>query len=533
VFGAAQADALGAEIARRLRIGGRVGIVDPRTPLPVHPGKRPQSTPAVRVPEEPGSSTLIAPDGLHAYVVGFKKAGDLESVSHFVVRDGHFQLPSGSSPAAMDCDREAFFYFSHRGDLANDAALRPARFAKDRSGLPLVGPIVVPCGQDAELQVDLWQQNDWVLFRARQIDGNGPESVKMADQRDDYTLGARLPRTDGKIGFFIHGKPHDKDVQERWDTALPPIDLVRLAAPSGVPLLVGTLSALPKGRAKLLAFHSVTSDTKAAGTSGPIVVATWNALAPSGKNLEIRGLHRFDKALVKRLESLKASDPGNAAVDALPAPPASFLLPGDMNWQDQGQTNNCGAFSFSTAMNYWFPYTNNAGAKNGAFYSDTSRVPSIVNGARTPSNIVDAAKKFNMNGVDHDAEDLDKARALKLLKLWVSAGVPVLVLVKEDSAAGFFDKMFSFHWKTVVGWDGQKLFMNNSGGDQENEMSLRKPGFDYEHGPVGNDMDPIDTHFEKWKLAGGDIVDFFTSVDECTFIPLYPKAAEYASDRPE
>ena len=62
-------------------------------------------------------------------------------------------------------------------------------------------------------------------------------------------------------------------------------------------------------------------------------------------------------------------------------------------------------------------------------------------------------------------------------------------------------------------------------------MSLRKPGFDYEHGPVGNDMDPIDTHFEKWKLAGGDIVDLFTSVDECTFIPLYPKAAEYAGDR--
>jgi outer membrane protein OmpA-like peptidoglycan-associated protein/phage protein D len=505
-----------------------------RTPLPVHPGKRPQSTPAVRVPLEPGSSTQVAPDGLHAYVVSYKKgSGELESVLHLVVRGGHFQLPSGSSPVPMDCDREAFFYFSHRGDLANDASLRPARFAKDRSGLPLVGPVAVPCGQAAELQIDLWQQNDWVLFRARQIDGKGPEAVKMADQRQDYTLGARLPRTDGKIGFFVHGHPHDKDQQEHWDTALPPIDLVRLSAPGGVPLLVGTLSALPNGKAKLLAFHSVTSDTAAAGTSGPIVVATWNDLAPSGKNVDLRGLHRYDQALVARLTALKDSDQVKATVDALPAPPARFFLPGDMNWQDQGQTNNCGAYSFSTAMNYWFPYTNNAGAKNGAFYSDTSRVPSVVNGARTPGNIVDAAKKFNMNGIDHDAEELDKARALKLLKLWVSAGVPVLVLVKEDSAAGFFDKMFSYHWKTVVGWDGQKLFMNNSGGDQENEMSLRKPGFDYEHGPAGNDMDPIDTHYEKWKLAGGDIVDLFTSVDECTFIPLYPKAAEYAGDRPE
>jgi outer membrane protein OmpA-like peptidoglycan-associated protein/phage protein D len=505
-----------------------------RTPLPVHPSARPQSSPRVLVPEEPGSGKQIAPDGLHAYVVSFKKGtSDLESVNHFVVRGGHFQQPGGSAPSPMDCDREAFFYFSHREDLADDASLRPARFAKDRSGLPLVGPLTVPCGADAELRIDLWQQNDWVLFRARKIDGGGPEAVKMADQRQDYTLGRPLPRVDGKTGFFIFGKPHEKDQQERWNGSQPPIDLLPLGAPAGVPLLVGTLSALPQGKAKLLAFHGVTSDTAAAGTSGPIVVATWNDLSPAGKNVDLAGLHRYDKALVQRLSALKDSDQGNSAVDALPAPPARFFLPGDMNWQDQGQTNNCGAYSFSTAMSYWFPYTNNAGAKNGAFYSDTSRVPDVVNGARSPANVVEAAKKFNLNGVDHDAEELDKARALKLLKLWVSAGVPVLVLVKEDSAAGFFDKLFSYHWKTVVGWDGNKLFMNNSGGDQENDMALRKPGFDYEHGPSGNDMDPIDTHYEKWKLAGGDIVDLVTSVDECTFIPLYPKAAEYAGDRPE
>lgn len=506
-----------------------------RTPLPVHPSARPQSTPKVLVPEEPGSGKQVAPDGLHAYVVSFKKgSSDLEKVSHFLVQGGHFQQPGGSAPVPMDCDREAFFYFSHRGDLADDASLKAARFAKDRSGLPLVGPVTVPCGADAELQIDLWQQNDWVLFRARQIDGAGPDAVKMADQRQDYTLGRQLPRaSDGKTGFFIFGTPHDKDQQERWNGGQPPIDLVKLSSPGGVPLLVGTLSALAAGKAKLLAFHSVTSDTKAAGTSGPIVVATWNDLAPSGKNVDLAGLHRYDKALVQKLEPLKTSDQKNSSIDALPAPPARFFLPGDMNWQDQGQTNNCGAYSFSTAMNYWFPYTNNAGAKNGAFYSDTSRVPSVVNGARTPANVVEAGKKFNMNGVDHDAEEIDKSRGIKLLKLWVSAGVPVLVLVKEDSAAGFFDKLVSYHWKTVVGWDGDKLFMNNTGGDQENDMSLRKPGFDYEHGPSGNDMDPIDTHYQKWKLAGGDIVDLFTSVDECTFIPLYPKAAEYAGDHAE
>src|SRR5205814_9457572 len=125
----------------------------------------------------------VAPDGLHAYVARYKKgSGDLESVSHFVVRGGQFQLPNGTAPVPIDCDRDAFFYFSHRGDLANDASVRAARFAQDRSGLPLVGPITVPCGADAELQVDLWQQNDWVLFRARQIDGAGPEMVKMRSE---------------------------------------------------------------------------------------------------------------------------------------------------------------------------------------------------------------------------------------------------------------------------------------------------------------------------------------------------------------
>jgi len=503
-----------------------------RTPLPVHPNPRPQSTPAILVPEQPGSANFVAPNGLHAFLASYKRdSSDLDRVSHFVVRDGKLSLPGGSAPAPIDCDRETFFYFSHRDDLADDASARNARFAKDRSGLPLVGPVTVPCGAKAEIKVDLWQQNDWVLFRARQIDARGPDAVQMAEWREDYKLGIRGTGQDGKPGFWISGHPLDKDIQERWKGRSTLADLVRLSTPGGVPLLVGTLSALPSAKAKIVARKSVASDSAAAGTSDKIVVATWNELAPAGRNLDLPGLHQYDRALVEKLSALEDSDQGNAAIDALPAAPGRFLLPGDMNWQDQGQTNNCGAYSFSTAMNYWFPYTNNAGDKNGAYYSDTNRVPSVVNGARTPANIVEAAQRFQMNGRDNDAEELDKVRAIKLLKLWVSAGVPVLVLVKENSAAGFFTKLVSYHWKTVVGWDGDRLYMNNSGGDQENDISLRKPGFDYEHGPVGNDMDPIDTHFEKWEAAGGDIVDLLTSVDECTFIPVYPKAPEYAGDR--
>jgi hypothetical protein len=49
--------------------------------------------------------------------------------------------------------------------------------------------------------------------------------------------------------------------------------------------------------------------------------------------------------------------------------------------------------------------------------------------------------------------------------------------------------------------------------------------------PVGNDADAIDGHYTKWREAGGDIVDFLTTVDRCTFIPLYPKDAMFEGNR--
>jgi hypothetical protein len=209
-------------------------------------------------------------------------------------------------------------------------------------------------------------------------------------------------------------------------------------------------------------------------------------------------------------------------VDALPQPPARCLLPGDMCWQDQGQTNNCGPYSFSTAMNYWMPYTNNPDGKNGALYAQPGNVDDTINGARTPRDITNAAQRFHMNGRDNDAEHLDKARGLKLLKLWLWAGAPVLILVKEDY------NLRSYHWKTVVGYDGNRFFMNNSGADHEVITANRTPGVEYEHAPVGNDVDSEGAFWDKWKAAGGDIVDKFTSVDECTFIPLYPEDTMYS-----
>ncbi len=129
-----------------------------------------------------------------------------------------------------------------------------------------------------------------------------------------------------------------------------------------------------------------------------------------------------------------------------------------------------------------------------------------------------------MNARDNDAEELSRNHALKLLKLWIQAGVPVMVLVEEEY------NVWSLHWKTVVGYDGNRFFFNNSGGDAEVILSQRTPGVNYVTAPVGNDVDSESAHWGKWKAAGGDVVDLITSVDECTFIPMYPKNPMFSEE---
>jgi hypothetical protein len=100
-----------------------------------------------------------------------------------------------------------------------------------------------------------------------------------------------------------------------------------------------------------------------------------------------------------------------------------------------------------------------------------------------------------------------------------------MVLVKE------YHTLTSYHWKLVVGYEKERFLFNNSGADLEYDTSKQKAGVDYEHAPVGNDVDSIGGHYAKWREAGGDIVDFFTSVDRCTFIPLYPKDILFGGDK--
>ena len=61
---------------------------------------------------------------------------------------------------------------------------------------------------------------------------------------------------------------------------------------------------------------------------------------------------------------------------------------------------------------------------------------------------------------------------------------------------------------------------------------MRTPGVDYDTAPVGNDVDTEDDLYVKWRAAGSFIVDDIgSSVDECTFIPMYPKDPRFGAGR--
>ncbi len=113
---------------------------------------------------------------------------------------------------------------------------------------------------------------------------------------------------------------------------------------------------------------------------------------------------------------------------------------------------------------------------------------------------------------------------MKLIKLWLSAGIPVLVLIKE------YHTISSYHWKVIFGYENNRFLFNNSGADDEYDVSLRDAGVNYDTAPVGNDVDSEQDFWDKWVIAGGDIVDAITSVDKCTFIPLYPREQKFGGN---
>lgn len=475
---------------------------------------RVQCSPTIFFPEEPGSPNWVQAHSLWAYVTYFVGDSPVRDgdVKRCLLQHGKLYDAALSAEVNLDRDRPVWLYFSHRDDLLT---LDQAKwFARDGAGLPLLGPFQVACSSDPELRVDIWRQYDWAVVRAPLVDGKRLDRVKMTDWKENYEIGRSGTLQGGGPGFFAYGNYQQKQRQETWKGG-PPIPLIHLGDPNSIPMWVGTLSALPAPKCKLLLVHD--------SAAGEVYAASYNELEPIGHNRYFPGHHRYNQSLVTTLLSIDRKEKHEALIDALPSPPDRCLLPGDMCWQDQGSTNNCGAFSFSSAMNYWLPYTYNPAEKDGAYCSTT--VPDTINGARTPADIITAAGRFRMSGRDNSARDLDKSRALKLVKLWLLAGVPVLILVEEEHG------MTSYHWKTFTGYDGRRFFMNNSGGDFETDIDNRISKADYEHAPEGNDVDSESEFWTKWKDAGGDPVALATSVSECTFIPLHPQDAVFSGDQ--
>jgi hypothetical protein len=91
--------------------------------------------------------------------------------------------------------------------------------------------------------------------------------------------------------------------------------------------------------------------------------------------------------------------------------------------------------------------------------------------------------------------------------------VPVIVLVKEgDSAA-------DLHWKTLAGYDRNRFFFNNSGGD--NDIDIPGVNVSRYNAPVGNDVDSDQEFWIKWTDGGEGITGAY--LNKRTFFTLYPK----------
>jgi len=493
----------------------------------------PKSTPKFLTIEQPNTTNYVQMHDLFAYMATFQHDNDtLQSVRIFTFNQGKLSDVNTKAAVPIECGKDVYFYFSHRGDLI-EPSRQKVRFHINRMGLPLIGPVRIPCGNDPELRVNIWDQKDWFIVHNVDVDQGRFDAVKMADWQDRYSIGyyTNINRNDKPQKIFKLFYNYDyKDKQESWKGVTKgfgrgPIPLLHWGNPNNIPMYIGTLSVPPKKKLKILLMKN------------GINVGSYNEIKKGSDNLERNGHHQFNQLLVARLMANGLESPGpdqNALIDKLPNPPMRFLLPGDMCWNYQGHTPNCGAFSFAAAMNYWYPYINNPANHNGTWFCDEDRVPSIINGARTPDNIKTAAERFQMYGKYRNAEKLDRIRAFKLIKLWLTAGIPILFLSKEESEAGWWKRLWSYHWKVLVGYDMNAFFMNNSGGNQEGKnLTLRDSGFDYDHAPIGNNSNSENNFWKKWKASGGDIVDNITSVNECTFVPIYPKNINFSGSSPK
>ena len=474
-------------------------------------------SPIFYCPEAPGAKTEIPINNLYLWVSKYDSSGKLVYLEVFKVKEGRLHHWKEETPRTLKVGAGYFFYFTNRNDLAPRNALGDfdldlfAQLFEKGTALPLQGPVdVTPEDDNSRISRDIWAQDDWVLFRKIEVDGAVPDAVKLADWNDHYQTGEL--RTNR---WHNYQKYDDKDDQERWRGSTPLLDFVQVSAPDDIPLLVSSMSAILTDKLKVVAECKKGDDS--------CYVASFNEIDPKKGNTEVLSHHTYDKTLVDRLFALGRRRQDEDEVRALPDPPARCLLSGDTCWHDQGQTTRCGTFSIAAALNYWLPYTHNPFGENGDRVAEKIHEHPL-GGGYTPRMLVNGMKKHYplFQPRDNDAERLDRDLVLKLIKLWIVAGVPLIVDVKEDKDEGGQ----WVHFKLLVGYDGDRVFFNNSGLDDEAQLPNQDAGIDYETAPVGNDVSSENEFYLKMR-AVPDVIDAITSHDECDFIPVYPEDAQF------
>jgi hypothetical protein len=247
-------------------------------------------------------------------------------------------------------------------------------------------------------------------------------------------------------------------------------------------------------------------------------------------------------------------------------PPAKAFLQGSVVQQRQRQTRWCGLYSLAHAFSYWAPLRYNPMGDNGQWagehikdgwtstwlhslllYASAGIIPAIVSiftDDPSPGTLQETmtlgARFYGFSYQGYTYESLGKSEALKQLKRWIHAGVPVIVTVDElmDQGDGHWS---SEHYKVLVGYDDDAklrytddagdehtstgaFYFQNSGGQGETrgdpdvlDPHLRENHVDYETVPIGNEADSYTVFWQKWKTGG---IPTFSDSHWC--LPVYP-----------
>ncbi|HQF56618.1 MAG TPA: hypothetical protein PK208_15975, partial [Fibrobacteria bacterium] len=438
----------------------------------------------IRCPELPGATTFKELHGLWVHLID-----DQGVVQCAMSRKGSLKDASDKSIKIKTSTTYGLFLSHQQETLSKSQIDEVKKFA-----IPVKGEVL----SGKEAKIDIWSQGNFIICEPPlKTDAVKPFLAELPATYEVAYVGVN--KTTNQRGIYSYPIESRRRKPERYRGGSV-IPLVEWQTTAGKAYLTTKFHPESKRLKILLASAANPTDT----------YTSFNSLNSAG-NHTFSGHHQYKGALVDAL-SLAATTKNPTK---LPTPQSVCCLPGDIIWQTQGGTNHCGAYSFSAVMNYWHPeLPENLGDEWAKRIS--SIVPFFNNAARVPGHLVEAASKNNLKCwlIDEDSVSTEAA-ALKTLKLWIQAGVPVIVLVNEAPGK------FGLHWKTVVGYDQNRIFFNNSGGDMDHGRPITSAP-DYFHAPVGNDVDSTEDFLMKWREASVPLV-----ASKYTMLPMIPTALGY------